>query len=895
MQDLVKLDSASLAAALNPPQLEAVTHSPGPQLILAGAGSGKTRVLTYKIAWLIRERNVRPWEILAVTFTNKAAQEMRLRISKLLGPDGYSGNLRWVGTFHSICARLLRFHATRLGYTSNFTIFDTDDQKRFIRQILKAERLEDDAQFSPDAVRAFIGRHKNQGIQAAEAKLNAQDRYEERMAHLYHRYQEELKKNNGMDFDDLIFMAIRLLESFPEVRQVFAAGFRYILIDEYQDTNKAQYKLIRLLVGGHNNLVVVGDDDQSIYGWRGADIGNILSFKKDFPQARVTKLEQNYRSTANILGVASSVIRNNKNRMDKTIWTANQPGAKITMLELDDEILEAAWVARRIREDDRDGPGPGRFKPGDTAIFYRTNAQSRVMEDELRRHRIPYLIVGGIRFYERKEVKDLMAYLRVLSNPSDSVSLARIINVPKRGIGDKSIGGIQDYAFDHGLQFIDALRRPEAAGLSSGAAKRITEFVTLLDTLRALAANEPLPSLIAEIIARTGYRAHLEEEGTDEALDRLANVEELVSAAQDFLRRRSDGELDQANDPLAQEADQAQRALELKFPLPESDGRGKGGAAGATGGAIEAASRESQAPSPQPAMDGEAWVFFGNAPGSGTSGAPGPALAAAFSQAESISDGQPGVSSDNARIRDLDFFLQEISLLADTDGLKASQEAVTLMTVHSAKGLEFPRVFVTGLEDGLFPMMRQDMDGDVEEERRLFYVAVTRARQELSLSYAHRRRRYGMYQESAGSRFFREIDKQFLEIARPAAPGPYARTGFGGGGGFSGGGRGGSYGGGSGPKRGAFGGNGGYGGGGLGAGGGRGGDDSGATPTPDYEDYSQETEVGFQKGQRVRHEKFGDGTVVGLDGSGESARVHVTFGDHIRRVLMVKYAKLTVI
>ncbi|HKP97104.1 MAG TPA: UvrD-helicase domain-containing protein, partial [Fibrobacteria bacterium] len=803
---------ASLAAALNPPQLEAVTHGPGPQLILAGAGSGKTRVLTFKIAWLIRERNVRPWEILAVTFTNKAAQEMRQRISGLIG---YAGNLRWVGTFHSICARLLRFHAARLGYTPNFTIFDTDDQKRFIKQILKAERLEDDARFSQDAVRAFIGRHKNQGIPSTQAKLDAEDRYEERMAHLYHRYQEELQKNNGMDFDDLIFMAIRLLESFPEVRQVFAAGFRYILIDEYQDTNKAQYRLIRLLVGGHHNLVVVGDDDQSIYGWRGADIGNILSFQKDFPEARVTKLEQNYRSTANILGVAGSVIRNNKNRMDKTIWTSNEPGSKITMLELDDEILEAAWVARRIREDDR-------FKPGDTAVFYRTNAQSRVMEDELRRHRIPYLIVGGIRFYERKEVKDLMAYLRAISNPSDSVALDRIINVPKRGIGDKSINAIKDFAFDNGLLLIDALRLPEKAGLSSGAAKRITEFAALLDTLRVLAANEPLPSLIAEIISRTGYRAHLEEEGTDEALDRLANVEELVSAAQDFLRRRTDGELDQANDPDAPEAERAQYALELKFPLPEEAG-----------------------------------------------------------------DAPP---ADNGRLQDLDLFLQEISLLADADGLKASQEAVTLMTVHSAKGLEFPRVFVTGLEDGLFPMMRQDGDGDVEEERRLFYVAVTRARRELSLSYAHRRRRYGMYQESVGSRFFREIDKQYLEIARPA-PSPYSRSGFGSGGGGYGGG-GGGYGSGGGGSRGRFGG---YSGGGLGTAGGRGSDDFGATPTPDYEDYSQEQEVGYRKGQRVRHDKFGEGTVVGLDGSGESARVHVTFGDHIRRVLMVKYAKLTVV
>ena len=605
MPNLVKLDQASLAADLNAPQLEAVTYSPGPQLILAGAGSGKTRVLTYKIAWLIRERGLRPWEILAVTFTNKAAQEMRGRIANLIG---YSGNLRWVGTFHSICARLLRFHAERLGYTKNFTIFDTDDQKRFIKGILKAQKLEDDVRFSMDAVRGYIGRHKNQGITVDMAKAEADDKYEEQMAGLYAKYNEELLKNNGMDFDDLIFLAIKLLENFAEIREVFASGFRYVLIDEYQDTNKAQYKLIRLLVGSHNNLIVVGDDDQSIYGWRGADIGNILSFKSDYPQARITKLEQNYRSSANILGVASSVIRNNKQRMEKTIWTANEPGEKIAMLELDDEIVEAAWVARRIKEQDS-------FKPGETAIFYRTNAQSRILEDELRRQRIPYLIVGGIRFYERKEVKDLMAYLRVLSNPSDSVSLARILNVPRRGIGDKSISTIELYAVEMGIPFHEALRKARSTGLADAGAKRILEFVTLIDTLRALAASEPLPSLIAEIINRTGYKAHLEEEGTDEALDRLANVEELVSAAQDFLRRRADGELEIAKDPDAAEADRFQNALELKFPL------------------VEAA--------PDPGQDAVALDFFGDALPSAK-----PAAAPARSE----------------KLEELDLFLQEISL-----------------------------------------------------------------------------------------------------------------------------------------------------------------------------------------------------------------------------------------
>jgi DNA helicase-2/ATP-dependent DNA helicase PcrA len=849
---LVRLDSDSLAAALNPPQFEAVTHSPGPQLILAGAGSGKTRVLTFKIAWLIRERGLRPWEILAVTFTNKAAQEMRLRIANLIG---YSANLRWVGTFHSICARLLRYHATRLGFTSNFTIYDTDDQKRFVKKLLKAENLDENVQFSDDVVRSYISRRKNLGQSPQEAKLLAEDRYEEKMAHLYFRYQEDLQKNNGMDFDDLIGMAIRLLESFPEVREVFASGFRYILIDEYQDTNKAQYKLIRLLVGPHHNLVVVGDDDQSIYGWRGADITNILSFQKDFPEARVTKLEQNYRSTANILGVASSVIRNNSKRMEKTIWTANPDGEKVTLLELDDEILEAAWVARRIREESK-------FKPGDTAIFYRTNSQSRVLEDELRRHRIPYLIVGGIRFYERKEVKDLLAYLRVLSNPLDSVALARIVNVPKRGLGDKSVQAIQDMAADNGIPLIDAMRSCDQAGISGGTARKIKEFVALIDALRAMIQSEPLPTVIAEIIARTGYRAFLEEEASDESMDRLANIEELVSAAQDFIRRRAQGEFDasgpnEMSTPRASMGSAAEADMALTLDLDflsgergtESRSLGAGGAAGRAFG---------------PASTGAQDDREGDAAGS--------------------------------RAEDLDLFLQEISLVSDQDGLKANQEAVTLMTVHSAKGLEFPRVFVTGLEDGLFPMMRQGDVGDVEEERRLFYVAVTRARQELSLSYARRRRRYGMYQEAGGTRFFGEIDRKYLNIARPSMPlSPFAKSylrddGFGnrGGGSFGGLGNAGTGGSGSGLGGGS------YSGGGFGD---RGSVDFGVEKTPDYEDFSQEHEVfvSFTKGQRVKHGKFGVGTVVGTDGQGESARVHVMFADHIRRVLMVKFAKLQII
>jgi DNA helicase-2/ATP-dependent DNA helicase PcrA len=845
----VKLDPKSLAEALNAPQLEAVTHAPGAQLILAGAGSGKTRVLTYKIAWLIRERSYRPWEILAVTFTNKAAAEMRTRIGHILGPMGSPGALRWVGTFHSICARLLRFHAPRLGFTSSFSIYDTDDQKRFVKAILKAENLEDDMNFAEDKVRRFISGNKNAGISPNEAKLAAGDRDEERMARLYARYQDDLKKNNGMDFDDLIYMAIRLLEEFPEVRQVFTSAFRYILIDEYQDTNRAQYRLIRLLVGSHHNLVVVGDDDQSIYGWRGADIKIILSFQKDFPEARVTRLEQNYRSTANILAVANSVIRNNKQRMEKRMWTSNGPGEKIGLCEMEDEIQEAAWVARRIREDLAGGPGSGGgtaetggFRAGDIAVFYRTNSQSRVIEDELRRQRVPYLIVGGIRFYERKEVKDLLAYLRVLSNPRDEVALARIVNVPKRGIGEKSVQQVQEFAFERGIPLLEALARAGEAGVNTGTAKRMAEFVAQLGALRSLArSGEPLPSLIAEIITRTGYKAHLEEEATDESLDRLANIEELVSAAQDFLRRRAAGEVG----------------------LPEG-GEGEWAPASSPG-PVAGASEASQA-------DLLSGLWTPGAPPAVDDAAPAPGESAGAGD-------RAGTPSASDGSRDLDLVLQEISLVSDADSLKESKEAVVLMTVHSAKGLEFPRVFVTGLEDGLFPMLRADDDGkNIEEERRLFYVAVTRARQVLSLTYARRRRRYGMYQEAMGSRFFREIDRAYVDVARPApAQRPF---GAGGGRGYGGGGYGGGYGSGYGGRGGGY--------------GSSGGDASGyvADASPSYEDFSQEEGPSFRKGQKVKHDKFGVGTVMGASGHGEEVRVEVVFGDHIRRTLMAKFAKL---
>jgi DNA helicase-2/ATP-dependent DNA helicase PcrA len=748
-----ELSEISLRNLLNPSQLEAVMHAPGAQVVLAGAGSGKTRVLTYKIAWLILEHGFRPNEILAVTFTNKAAREMRERVAHLLG---YDAGLRWMGTFHSICARLLRFHADKLGYSSHFTIYDTDDQKRHVKKLLQAEGLENDMRFPGDAVRRAISHFKNQNLGPEDATRIAADPYSQRIASLYTKYQNDLRSQDAMDFDDLIFLSIRLLKGFPEVRKNFSDSFRYVLIDEYQDTNKAQYQLIQLLLGEHRNLVAVGDDDQSIYGWRGADVGNILRFQQDFPEAKVTKLEQNYRSTANILAVAGSVIKNNRERMDKTLWTENAPGDKVTLMELDDEMSEAVWVARKIATDEEYGPGG-------TAIFYRTNAQSRVFEDELRRRQIPYLIVGGTRFYERKEVKDLLAYLRLIANPRDDVSFMRVLNVPKRGLGDTSLKQLQEFAQKNELPLTEALPFAGEAGIATAATRKMKEFHELLNGLRALSQHRALPDLVMDVLVKSGYKAALENEDTDESADRLGNLEELVSAAQDYVDRLDEKALAEAND----EADE---------------------------------------------------------------------------DAEGVLEGTP-----------LELFLQEISLVSDADALKASQDAVTLMTVHSAKGLEFPRVFVTGMEDGLFPLKRED-DVDAEEERRLFYVAVTRARQNLSLTYARRRRRYGTYQDSVGSRFLREIDKEYLDIPKAyAAPKPSFRMGMA-----------------------------------VGRALGR------PDPMPKYEDMSQD-EAPFHPGSRVRHAKFGEGKVMQVSGSGDSASAVVMFGDKVPRTLMLKFAKLDVL
>ncbi len=662
------------------------------------------------------------------------------------------------------------------------------------------------------------------------------------MAELYALYQDEMRKANAMDFDDLILLTIRLLKSFPEVRALYQKGFHYVLVDEYQDTNKAQYQLIRLLLGPHHNLVVVGDDDQSIYGWRGADIGNILSFKKDFPGAKITKLEQNYRSSGHILGVASSVIRNNKQRMEKRVFTENAAGDKPSLTEHDDDNIEAAWVARKVLSDVR-------FRPGETAVFYRTNAQSRVLEDELRRNRVPYLIVGGIRFYERREVKDVLAYLRLLVNPRDHLSLQRVINVPKRGLGETSMQRVRDFAERHGLSLMDALKRAGETGVGAKALAEINKFVALIREMRVLSAKLTLPDLVAELINRSGYRAFLEKEGTDDSEDRLNNIEELVAAAQDFMERKAKGEIDVEGLlglpglPGEESAQDGGRAGvdSPQLDLMGSDSFGDVAAAVPVLDCADPADPSNPANPANPAQDRDGWNH-GVASES--------AMLASGGEGIDLRAHAMGVAkeSSDALARDLDLFLQEIALVADSDSLKQSQEAVTLMTVHSAKGLEFPRVFVTGLEDGLFPLLR-DEDGDIEEERRLFYVAATRAEKSLHLSCAHRRRRYGGFQDAIGSRFLQEIDKTHLELT-----GMHRKP------------------------RASF----------------RSRDEDDhfhIQPEVSYEDMSQE-EGGISRGQKVSHARFGMGKVMATDGHGEQMRVTVLFQDNIRRTLLAKFANL---
>jgi DNA helicase-2/ATP-dependent DNA helicase PcrA len=641
-----------LLAELNPPQREAVTHGEGPLLVLAGAGSGKTRVLTHRVAWLLATGQARPNEILAITFTNKAAEEMRERVASLVG--GVSRRM-WVMTFHAACARLLRIEAERLGYTSRFTIYDEADSLRMLKRCL--EELEvDTKRYPPRAVRARISDAKNQLIDAETYQEAGGGPFEEMVGQAYRLYERRMLESNAMDFDDLLMRTVNVLELFDDVRRRYRERFRWVLVDEYQDTNHAQYRLLQLLCGEDGNLTVVGDDSQAIYGFRGADVRNILEFEDDFPEAAVVKLEQNYRSTQTILSAANAVISHNHNVREKSLWTDLGEGEKLAVSELEDEHAEARYVAGEI-----EGlVGEGELGREQIAVFYRTNAHSRVLEDILVRYELPYQVIGGTKFYERAEIKDAVAYLNLLVNPADEVSFSRVINSPRRGIGDTSQGRLRSHANTTGRTIWEVVREPESVpGLGAAAIKSVGNFVELIEGLRAEFAAGPVAQLLSALLERSGYLDTLRAERTIEAEGRVENLEELVGVAGEFdANREVEGESELA-------------------PLEE--------------------------------------------------------------------------------------FLQAISLYTEQDDLDRDESKVTLMTLHNAKGLEYDAVFIIGLEEGVFPHSRSLEEGNEEEERRLCYVGITRAKQRLWLTHARSRRLFGGRDTAFPSRFLSEIPEELVE------------------------------------------------------------------------------------------------------------------------------------
>ncbi len=720
----------NLLADLNPAQREAVTHVEGPVLVLAGAGSGKTRVLTTRIAYLVGEMGVSPEHILAVTFTNKAAEEMRGRVVKMLDRDG---RFIRMGTFHSICAGILRREGNRLGYDRSFSIYDGDDQLSLVKRTMvelniSAERI------SPKGFRARIEGAKHNLMTPEEFANQAVDDYEQKAALVYQRYQKSLEANNAMDFGDLISKMVFLFQAHPKILARYQNRFQYILVDEYQDTNHAQYMLVNMLASKHRNLCVVGDDDQSIYGWRGADIGNILSFEKDYPDTKVVKLEQNYRSTQNILTAAGHVVAHNRGRKEKTLWTDKGAGEIITLFEALDERSEAMTVLDKIQTE----RSQNLRALSDFAILYRINAQSRSFEDQLRRIGLPYVIVGGVRFYERKEVKDILAYLRIVANPNDAVSLRRIINVPRRGIGPTTLGKLEALAAEKGVGLLKAIKMAgKMEDLREGIREKLGELHELFRSLMARLKDLDVHEVVQEVVERTGYLTKLMEENTVEAQTRAENVRELVTATEEFFMRDQDASL--------------------------------------TG------------------------------------------------------------------------FLEEVSLMTSVDAWDPASNAVTLMTLHSAKGLEFPVVFIAGLEEGLFPLSRaMESPEELEEERRLMYVGMTRAREKLFLSRSHWRRRYGAGMGCLRSRFLDEIPTELVEV-EGYGQGDWS------------------------PKRDVQ------------------ADDSRLTGPDD--EFTPRVGVGSV----VRHPKFGIGKVVELSGYADDLKLTVAFKDKVHKKLLARYARLEIL
>jgi len=735
-----------LLVGLNAQQSLAVTHAGGPLLVVAGAGSGKTRVLTRRIAYLMSRRNVAPYQILAITFTNKAAGEMKERVADLVGPIAKS---MWVSTFHSACVRLLRQEANRLGYSNTFSIYDSADSLRLITIVAKELNL-DSKRYPARQFQSMISNAKNELMGPSDYVNATSNQFEEVVADVYSIYQKRLQQANAMDFDDLILKTVQVLQQFPEAKARFRSRFRHVLVDEYQDTNHAQYILVKELVGNDNEgmpaaeLCVVGDADQSIYGFRGATIRNILQFELDYPNATTVLLEQNYRSTQNILNAANAVITQNVSRKEKNLWSEAGAGAPLTGYIAESEHDEAQFVTDEIRELQK----AGKSQPGDTAIFYRTNAQSRVFEEIFMRSALPYKVVGGLRFYERREVKDLLAYLRVLANLEDEISIRRVINFPKRGIGDRALECVELFGSENKLSFWQALNRVnEAPGIPNRAAQSINEFVSMLIALNVLVEAKTRPSVIVEaVLEQSGLLTELSQSTDPQDEVRVENMKELLAVCMEYEER----------------------------PIEE------------------------------------------------------------LGEDEEIS---------------LAGFLEKVSLVADADEIPEGEDhggVVTLMTLHTAKGLEFPTVFLTGMEDGIFPHSRTLGEKDeIEEERRLAYVGLTRARERLYISRAEYRSSWGAPTYNPASRFLDEIPENLIEWRNASSPSlspslvRKTRT---------------------------------------------------ATAPPPRATGKKINSIELAVGERVSHDTFGLGTVVAIAGEGEKAEATINFGQYGEKRLLLRYA-----
>ena len=732
---------------LNPVQHKAVSHGDGPMLVLAGAGSGKTRVLTYRIAHLIGELSVSPRRILAVTFTNKAASEMKRRVVELVGTDA---KLVWIGTFHSVCARILRREASWGWWSPSFSIYDDTDQTALIKKCMEKASVGTSV-FSPKAILNAISRAKDRLLTADGYRATGGGYFEECVAKVYAEYERGLVENNAFDFDDLIMRAVGLLRGTEPVLDSYAERFEYILVDEYQDTSHAQYELVNLLSAKHRNICVVGDDDQSIYGWRGADISNILDFEHDHPDAVVLRLEQNYRSTGNILNAAHDVVSRNERRKDKKLWTERERGQKVALVRCSNEYQEADAIRDRVVALTADGTR----NYHEFAVLYRTHAQSRVIEDSLRRASVPYDIVGGVRFYERAEVKDVLAYARVVSNPSDSVSLSRIVNVPPRKIGDRSLERLTEFAAERRISLLEALAMgEEVEGLPAAARDSAARVAGVFKSASSKAESAPVDDVLDGLLTDSGYLEWLRKTHSEESEQRIANVQELVSAASEFVE----------------------------------------------------------------------------------------------------SSGEESLSA----------FLEQVSLVANIDRWEDKANAVSLMTLHNAKGLEFGIVLIPGVEDGLLPHESAFLDDEeLEEERRLFYVGMTRAMDELHVLSADTRRRAGMMDLRAPSRFLDEIDRSHVEVQSLSQAGGRASLPAG---------------------RGAA----------RSFSGARASARSRETAFPDYESFSQEAPE-FGPGTRVSHAKWGEGVVLELSGTSGDAVARIRFADDVEKRIMLRYGKLEVI